>query len=308
MTPDIVVVGAASRDVDAGAPGGWRAGGAVSYGALLLARLGLRVAALVGLDETSIGAGEPADLRAVGVEVVTVPLARGPVFENVEMPAGRTQTCHQLADPLPASALPAGWRAAAAFLLVPVAGEIGPEWALVPRPDALVGLGWQGQLRDLAVGRPVRHLAPRGGLVQARADVTVLSREDLPPRGERIRDQGVDEGDAIPDLLGRPGSGLALTAGRAGGVYLHRAADGRLDARRWRAVRPRREVDPTGAWDVFLAALLAARLLLGPGRGDGSRALHFAATAASLSVEAPGLAAVPDLAAIQRRLREIRTT
>ena len=184
MTPDVVVVGAASRDVDAGARRGWRSGGGVSYGALLLARLGLRVAALVGLDETAIEAGEPADLRAAGVEVVAVPLARGPVFENVETATGRTQTCHQLSDPLPAWALPAEWRAAAAFLLVPVAGEIGPEWALVPGPDALVGLGWQGLLRDLAAGRPVRHLAPRGGPVQARADVTVLSREDLPPRGE----------------------------------------------------------------------------------------------------------------------------
>ena len=308
MTPDVVVVGAATRDVDAEAPGGWRAGGAVSYGALLLARLGLRVAALVGLDEISIDAGEPAELRAAGVEVVTAPLARGPVFENVETPAGRTQTCHQISDPLPASGLPAGWRAAAAFLLVPVAREIGPEWAPVPGPDALVGLGWQGLLRDLAAGRPVRHLAPWRGPVQARADITVLSREDLPPRGTDTRGEKVDAGDAIQDLLGRTGSGLALTAGRDGGVYLRRAADGRLEARRWRPVQPRREVDPTGAGDVFLAALLAARLLLGPGRGDGGRALRFAATAASLSMEARGLAGVPDLVAIQRRLREIRTT
>ena len=307
MTPDVVVAGAATRDVDAGVPGGWRAGGAVSHAALLLARLGLRVAALVGLDETAIDAGEPANLRAAGVEVATVTLARGPVFENVEMPAGRAQICHRLSDPVPASALPAGWREAGAFLLAPVAGEIRPEWAPVPGPDALVGLGWQGLLRDLAAGRPVRHLVPRRGPVQARADITVLSREDLTPRGKGTRGGGVEAGDAIRDLLGRAGSGLALTAGRDGGVYLRRAADGRLEARRWRAVQPRREVDSTGAGDVFLAALFAARLLLGPGRGDGSRALQFAATAASLSVEARGLAGVPDLAAIHRRLREIRT-
>ncbi len=296
MTPDVVVAGAASRDVDAGARGGWRAGGGVSYGALLLARLGLRVGALVGLDETALAAGEPAELRAAGVEVVTAALGRGPVFENVQTPAGRLQSCHQVSDPLPASALPAEWRTAPAFLLAPVAGEIGPEWARVPGPNALVGLGWQGLLRGLGAGRAVRRLAPRRGPVQARADVTALSREDV-PAGEA--------GDAIPDLLRRTGSGLAVTAGRAGGVYLHRVASGRLEARRWFAVPARREVDPTGAGDVFLAALVAARLLLGPGRGDGIGALRLAATAASLSVEEPGLAGVPDLAAIHRRLREL---
>ena len=296
MTPDVVVAGATTRDVDAGARRGWRAGGAVSYGALLLARLGLRVGAFVGLDETAMEAGEPVELRAAAVEVVVVPLTRGPVFENVEMPGGRTQRCYQVSDPLPPSALPAEWRAAAAFLLVPVAGELGPEWAAIPGPNALVGLGWQGLLRDLGAGRLVRHLAPRRGPIQARSDVTVLSREDLPPR---------TGGDAIPDLLRRTGSGLGVTAGREGGVYLRRAADGRLAARRWRAVPTRQEVDPTGAGDVFLAALFAARLLLGPGRGDGSGALSFAATAAALSVEGPGLAGVPDLAAIHRRLREI---
>ncbi len=296
MTPDVVVAGAASRDLDAGARRGWRAGGGVSYGALQLARLGLRVGALVGLDAVALAAGEPAELRAAGVEVVTVALGRGPVFENLETPSGRLQSCHEISDPLPASALPLDWRAAPAFLLAPVAGEIGPAWGLVPGPHAVVALGWQGLLRDLGAGRPIRRLEPRRGPVQERSDITALSREDL-PAGEA--------GDAIPDLLRRAGSGLAVTAGRAGGLYLRRAASGRLEARRWFAVHARRDVDPTGAGDVFLAALLAARLLLGPGQGDGARALRFAATAASLTVEQPGLAGVPDLAAIHRRLREV---
>jgi sugar/nucleoside kinase (ribokinase family) len=293
---DVVVVGAAARDLDPSEERGWRAGGSVSYGALQLARLGLRVGAVVGLDAVALAAGEPAALRAAGVQVVPVPLVRGPVFENRETPQGRWQRCHATADPLPPAALPATWRATRAFLFAPVAGELGPEWSTVPGADAIVGLGWQGLLRDLVAGRPPGRLPPRATPLQGRADVTVLSREDVP----------VDQaGDPMERLLARSGGILALTAGRAGGVQLRRKRDGGIAVRRWFAVPARREVDPTGAGDVFLAALFAARLGADPACDEGSAALLFAATAASLSVEGVGLTAVPDLAGIRRRLREL---
>ena len=44
------MVGAAARDVDEADPRGWRLGGGVTYGALACARLGIRTAALVGVD------------------------------------------------------------------------------------------------------------------------------------------------------------------------------------------------------------------------------------------------------------------
>ena len=59
--PDIVVVGAASRDRVEDDPRGWRLGGAVSYAALAIARLGLRVGALVGATLHSIERGDPPD-------------------------------------------------------------------------------------------------------------------------------------------------------------------------------------------------------------------------------------------------------
>ena len=45
-TPQVVVIGAASRDLVDDDPRGWRLGGGVSYSALALARLGLPVRAL----------------------------------------------------------------------------------------------------------------------------------------------------------------------------------------------------------------------------------------------------------------------
>ncbi len=306
VTPDVVVVGAATRDLDADGRGTWQPGGAVSYGALLLARIGCRVGAVVGLDRASVEAGEPALLRAAGVDVVTVELSHGPVFENRETPAGRRQVCHDTSDPLPISALPPAWRGAPAFLFGPVAGELGPEWAEVPSPDATVALGWQGLLRRLVPGLPTGRLAPVAGPVQRRADFIVISREDLPVPGDDATLHGGAAlgGDGLDRLLARPGQALAVTAGRRGGLHLRRTRTGSLEAWTWPAMPPRREVDATGAGDVFLAALLGAHLALGETRDGAHRALRFAAAAAAVSLEGRGLSAVPDLARIRRRLLE----
>ncbi len=177
-----------------------------------------------------------------------------------------------------------------------MAGELGAEWAQAPAADAVVGLGWQGLLRDLAAGEPVGRLPPWLGPLQARADVAAVSREDLP---------SVRDAESLERLLARAGQELAVTAGRSGGVLLRRAADGFGRARRWQAIPARREADATGAGDVFLAALVAARLVLGPRLASGRSALRFAAAAASLSVEDVGLRGVPDLPGVRRRLREV---
>ena len=59
--PEVVVVGAASRDLVDDDARGWRLGGGVSYSALALARLGLPVRALIGVDGP--GGERPRELR-----------------------------------------------------------------------------------------------------------------------------------------------------------------------------------------------------------------------------------------------------
>ena len=99
--PEVVHVGSACRDVRGDDPRGWRLGGGVTYAALTTARLGLRTAAVIGVDGEARTADELDLLRAAGADLLLVPLGEGPVFHNVETPAGRVQTCVRVGDPLP---------------------------------------------------------------------------------------------------------------------------------------------------------------------------------------------------------------
>src|SRR3954447_7116027 len=101
-TPEVVVVGAACRDLVDDDPRGWRLGGGASYSALTLARLRPRGGAPRLAGGRGAGAPAPADdgaeaptelrlVRRAGVDLRFAPGARGPVFVNVETPAGRLQ-------------------------------------------------------------------------------------------------------------------------------------------------------------------------------------------------------------------------
>jgi sugar/nucleoside kinase (ribokinase family) len=292
--PRVVVVGSASRDLDPGDPRGWRLGGGVSYGALTTARLGLATAAVIGVDEEASGAAELDLLRGAGVDVHLVPLAHGPVFDNVETPAGRIQVCHGRSDPIPPSSVPEAWRDAGAWILDPVADEIPDGWAAALPGDALVALGWQGMLRTLRPGRRVRRRSPRDSPLVRRADILGVGRDDLDP-------------DVTLDSLcrlARDGATLCVTDGANGGIALLSTPDGPERLRRWPAIRPDALMDPTGAGDAFLAAFLAARVevRLVAGRIAQGHDLLLAATVASLTLEGPGLLGVPGREAVRRRI------
>src|SRR5687768_8052886 len=93
------------------------------------ARLGMGVKALIGVDADAATAAELDILRDAGADVVLVPLASGPVFDNRQTSHGRVQYAVSASDLMPAHALPADWRDAPSVLLTPVAAELGPDWA-----------------------------------------------------------------------------------------------------------------------------------------------------------------------------------
>ena len=191
---EVVHVGSACRDVVPEDPRGWRLGGGVTYASLTTARLGLRTAAIVGVDSTAATASELDMLRQAGVDLLLVPLEEGPIFHNLETPKGRMQTSVKTGVPLPVPAMPESWLAAPGWSLVPVAGELTDAWADAIPADAHLAVAWQGFLRDLKAGEQVRRRPPRPSPILRRADLVGVSHHDVPAETP------------LSELYGLPGS------------------------------------------------------------------------------------------------------
>lgn len=292
---DVVHIGSAARDIAPDDPRGWRLGGGVTYASLTTARLGLRTGAVVGVDDLAAGAHELDALRASGVDLHLVPLGECPVFHNTETAAGRVQIAIAPGAPLEPQPLPASWLAAPGWSLVPVADEVGEAWVEHIPDGATVAVGWQGMLRTLVAGQRVERRPPVSNALLRRADLVGVSHHDVDPT---IR---------LSDLVAMlsPAARLLVTQGDRGGLLVTRGETGPIQVLRYLPTRSDREVDPTGAGDTFLAALLASAIrpgVVGPGaRRAGGPDLRFAAAAGSLAVEGIGLSGVPDLAAVRRR-------
>jgi pfkB family carbohydrate kinase len=295
---EVVHVGSACRDIAPDDPRGWRLGGGVTYASLTTARLGLRTAALVGVDATAATASELDLLRDAGVDLLLVPLDEGPIFHNQETPSGRVQTCVQVGVPLPVPALPESWLTAPGWSVVPVAGEVVDAWAAIIPETAHLAVAWQGFLRTLVPGTQVTRRPPTASSIVVRADLVGVSHHDVPPETP------------LADLSGllHPGADLLVTLGDLGGLLVHEGSDGRTETLRYLPTATDGESDPTGAGDTFLAALQASVLrpaIVGRRRSRYRLDLRFAAAAGSLVVEGPGLDGVPDRAAVLvRRARE----
>lgn len=291
---EVVHVGSAARDIAPDDPRGWRLGGGVTFAALTTARLGLRTAAVVGVDAEAAVSAELDLLRSEGVDLALVPLAEGPVFHNAETPDGRVQTVLQTGVRIEPFPLPESWRAAAAWSLTPVADELGDGWAGAMDPSTVVAVGWQGMLRHLVAGQRVTHVPPAERAILRRADLVGVSRHDVPPATSL----------ATLTAFLRPGARLLVTQGDQGGLLVTVGLDGPTEVLHYLPTRPDHEIDPTGAGDTFLGALLAATVrpsLIGPRRSRVGSDLRFAAAAGSLAVEGPGLAGTPDVAAVRTR-------
>jgi len=287
-TPDVVVVGSACRDLVDDDPRGWRLGGGASYSALALARLGLRVGAIVVADELAAGSSEIEMIRDAGVEVHIQPGSKGPIFINTETPTGRVQQTPQVSDAVDPAALPDAWRSARAWMIAPVAAEIPDVWAEIPPADALVALGWQGLLRVLVPGAKVDHRQPFRSPVVWRADLVGVGVDDI------------DDATTAADLttLLHPGAEMLLTDGVHGGnAYTVGEGGAIASTRHWHSIPIRQYVDPVGAGDSFLSGVFAAQvqpsIVASWTAGDGD--LRLGAACGSLILEGPGLFGVPHL-------------
>jgi len=250
---------------------GMTPGGSAYYAARTYLGLGARVCVC-----TAAGSDFPRDALA-GTLADVAPAERTTRFANTYSPDGeRTQLVEATAPPLLPERLPAAWRAPDLLHLAPVLAEVDMQaWrrAALPRFCAVGVQGW------------VRAVAPGGVVEQPRWEVSPQDLEGIDAAcvsEEDLRGQG--------DLLDRLAAAVpvvALTKGARGCELLVRGR------RSCVGTFPTREVDPTGAGDVFSAAFFLA---LAEG-ADAVAAARLGAAAASIVVEGVGgetLARIPE--------------
>ena len=252
-----------------------RPGGAALYSAVTAHRLGLSAGIL-----TSHAADYPLEAIPSRIEVVTLEAPATTVFEYDAVSGDRQQKLVSTARPLAVRDLPDDWREAPLALLAPVAQEVDLRLSAAFE-DGSVGAAAQGWLRAVDDERRI-VTQPWGGAREVLNRVLALfvSAEDL--RGHES--QLTEWVQRVPVAV--------VTAGAAGALLY-------VNGERYE-VRPRRtrEVDPTGAGDVFAAAFLV-HYQRHPDPWDAAEA---ATCAASLSVEGEGWSTVPDAAQLEEAL------
>jgi sugar/nucleoside kinase (ribokinase family) len=252
-----------------------RPGGAALYSAVTAHRLGLSAGIL-----TSHASDYPLEAIPSRIEVVTLEAPATTVFEYDAVSGDRQQKLVSTARPLAVRDLPDDWRDAPLALLAPVAQEVDLRLSAAFE-DGSVGAAAQGWLR--AVDDKRRIVAqPWGGAREVLNRVLALfvSAEDLLGHESQLTEWV----QRVPVAV--------VTAGAAGALLY-------VNGERYE-VRPRRtrEVDPTGAGDVFAAAFLVHYQR----HPDPWEAAEAATCAASLSVEGEGWSTVPDAAQLEEAL------
>lgn len=271
---DYLVIGHLACDLTSAGP---RLGGTAAYAALTAHALGLRVGIV-----TAWGGEVPLDILD-GIQIRIIPAKHSTTFENVYKPQGRDQFIHHIAPDIQYEDIPAVWSNTPIIHVGPIARE-GKSLADGRFPSSMLGLTPQGWLRTWDDGGRV-HIGtwPEAMQSLSKANAAVLSIEDVGGDEEQI--------EAMADKC----RVLAVTEGAAGSRLYWNG-----DLRRFRALKVR-EVDPTGAGDIFAAAFFWRFSTT----HDPWAAARFATQLASYSVTRRGLEGIPTKEEIQSCLVEV---
>jgi sugar/nucleoside kinase (ribokinase family) len=279
--PDYLVIGHVAKDRLP--DGGSRPGGTVSYSSLAVQRLGLQAAVVTACAPEDEDLLVP--LREAGVWVAAVPSTHTTSFRNVYDEHGhRTQYLLGQADAIQWADIPTEWRGTSIVHLGPVAQELPAD---MPGrfPYCLLGITPQGWMRTWDGEGRVAHSAwPVHPALNGLPDnaCIVLSIEDLDYHPELV-DHYVNLAPVVvitsgyePAVLYRKGGSVTVPAFQANSV------------------------DPTGAGDVFAAALMVYLHRT----GDLVRAARYAHAAAAFCIEGEGIAGLPTAGMVERRVAE----
>jgi sugar/nucleoside kinase (ribokinase family) len=251
----------------------------VSYTARTVNAFGLKIGAL-----TSAAAGEPL-LAGIApyAETVVLPASSTSTFENIYTPQGRIQYIRGVAAPITPQDVPQQWLSVPLVHLAPLTDEVDPHIAYL-FPDSTVMVTLQGWLRRWDADGRVRFKRWFDPEVLKSVDIVVFSEEDIVEAPELEREFA----SAVRHLF--------VTRAERGGTYYHQGQPIPYST-------PHVEqVHPTGAGDVFAAALLSAAHMLD---GDMSRAVCVAAASGANSATRVLLDGAPTPQEVRQALAEI---
>jgi sugar/nucleoside kinase (ribokinase family) len=284
--PDFLTIGHITRDILPDQT--FSLGGTVTFAALTAYRLGL-VSAITTCADAELQAELPARLAKIGLAVGTSSATTA--FVNTYHEGFRTQYVRARADQLQLEDVPEAWRQASIVLFGPLDQELSPSFIRhFPRsPGSLFAATPQGWLRRWdGDGRVWPTPWTAATEILPLLDVLLLSHDDLLPFAKGNRTGA----DAMLSHWSMQVPLLVATDGRHGATLFQHGIAEHFPA------YPAHEVDPTGAGDVFAAAFL----VFYHRRGDPRKAVDFANCVASLSIENMGIAAIPTMEIVRKRM------
>ena len=261
--PDYLVIGTVCQDLT---DVGFVVGGTVAYSGLTALNLGCRTAAITSFaDDFAFEEWLP------GIEVIRQPSPVTTTYQNVYVSGQRQQFVRAVASDIDNALVPDAWKRARIVHLGPLVQEVNSN-VVDLFPDALVGVtpqGWMRKWDESGRVTPTQWDPPIETLRRVRA--LILSEEDVGGDLEVVAGYA-----KLVEVL-------VLTSGWKGSSVYWK---GRVT---YVPTRPTREVDPTGAGDIYAAAFLV-RL---DETDDPLEAARFANLVASCSVERVGIDGIP---------------
>lgn len=280
MTIDYLLLGHIARDET---PDGPQLGGTVTYSGIVALAMGLRVAVVTSArpDDPVLAQLDP------GIERHIIPAESSTIFRNEYDGSRRTQYTLGQAATLSIKDVPAAWRSAPIVHLGPLVQELDDTLLPESFPGAEVGVTPQGWLRAWDGGGRIYPIPwENAARLLPAASVTILSEEDL----------GSDS--ALEAKYARLAPRLVVTRAYNGAtLYMYGV---RTD---FSVPEIEGLCHPTGAGDVFAAAMLA-QLHRQP--GAWATAVQVAVHIASVFVETCGEPGVPSLATMRAILDDTR--
>lgn len=273
LVPDYLVVGHIAHDIT---PQGPQLGGTVSFAARTAIAFGLRVGILTSTkpDEPLLAKLPPEAM------VISIPAENTTTFENQYKNSERTQYLYHRAETLTPEMLPPAWRKASLIHLGPIAYEIDP--AMVPAfENGRICVTPQGWMRRREPdGRVKTKPWDEAEYILSRAVLAVMSEEDI------------RHDPSLETVFAKLVQLMVLTRAERGGTVYQNGGSWDFPA------YPVTQVDPTGAGDIFAAAL---HIMLAQS-GNLDYAIQIAARLAGISVSRVGSASAPTPQEVQAAL------